>query len=229
MSLSANTPHEKLIEKWESSVQTVGEAKRFDVGTKHSSHVHTLITGVMEEEADQYLSRFYKVLEDKEEPRPQKLQLKLDMNLPILERLIGGDTELEISLRKQIANEFLNRHIPQIMQTEAVLETLKVIKASLADQIGTHVGKVWEASNGWRYTLQYEIKDKIKQIIEAATNEAVEKALTKAIADRVERHYAGQWASHIDTQIKKRFDVDIDKLVNEKVEERIKRMRESLG
>ncbi len=34
--------------------------------------------------------------------------MRLELSLPALERLIGGDTEAELHLRKQIVQEFWN-------------------------------------------------------------------------------------------------------------------------
>ena len=45
--------------------------------------------------------------------------MKLELTLPALERLIGGDTEVEVALRYNIVEEFVKKHLKTILNDAA--------------------------------------------------------------------------------------------------------------
>lgn len=70
--------------------------------------------------------------------------MRLSLNLPALERLLGGDDEIEVELRNQIVENFTNRHL----------------KALFND-------RTWrEASRQWRQELDLKIAEAMKKIID---------------------------------------------------------------
>lgn len=63
-----------------------------------------------------------------------KLTIQIN-NLEALERLIGGDTEVEIDIRNAVVQTFADKHLKALANSDAVSKTLAEIKADIAKQI----------------------------------------------------------------------------------------------
>lgn len=59
-------------------------------------------------------------------------KVKLYLNLPALERLLGGDTEAEVAARHQIVENFARHHLAELTKTEAIRDFLKKLREDAA-------------------------------------------------------------------------------------------------
>lgn len=67
--------------------------------------------------------------------------LRLHLNAAALERLLGGDAEVEIRLRHQIVNEFARKHLKVIADSEAVREATKALRAVFDQEVRERIGQ----------------------------------------------------------------------------------------
>jgi hypothetical protein len=149
----------------------------------------------------------------------QEVDVKLSLNLPALERLLGGDTEIEVELRNQIVAQFMKRHLPEVVKSETYCKTMTELRAVLEQAVRAEVGQL--SSGGWAVTNDgYGIKSSIKQVIEAEAYKAVNAAVEKAVDDRI-HYYEKQWAPLIAKKVEECFTRNIDELVKAEVARRL--------
>ncbi len=147
--------------------------------------------------------------------------MRLELNLPALERLIGGDTDIEIGVREQIANEFAQRHLKSLMNDVQFKKIYDAWKKDLDAAVEKRCHEflndlkreqeepqLRQANHGaWMYCRIQESVDK-----------AIEKAIDAVVADKVER-----WSMYIRQDIPRLVHNALTKKVNEIVEEEIQR------
>jgi hypothetical protein len=120
------------------------------------------------------------------------MSTKIQINsLEALERLIGGDSELEVEMRKSIAYDFTTKHLkalandPYVMakMEEARHELRKIVDENVKARIGqlVHMGK-WPYSQ-WIFAT--DVKEHIDKAIEAAIGEFVQKEVSATVERRM--------------------------------------------
>ena len=133
--------------------------------------------------------------------------MTIQLTVPALERLIGGDTEVEVELRKQIVMEFTRRHLKEVATEEtwkAVLAEVAVhINAVVKEQIGVEqvLGRHWSS-----------ISDRLKSMVENHVKASVETAFAAVIANQ-----KAFWAS----EIRKALDREINRNIEREVQKRV--------
>lgn len=93
-----------------------------------------------------------------------KNTIKLQLDSSALERLIGGDSEVEVEIRNSIAQAFAKRHLKGVIEEKYLEETKKEVCSSL-----------W-GFNSNRYELKPEIKQKIADEVKKVIREEIKKA-----------------------------------------------------
>lgn len=122
--------------------------------------------------------------DDKEEPGVEKLRVSL--TLPALERLLGGDTQLEFDLRQQVVANFAKKHLKAVAGDPAFASVIeshrKVLDAEVRDLVGE---LIWDHRTGKTVA---KLKDTAREIIMKAAEplaaEIVEKHLKSYIDSR---------------------------------------------
>jgi predicted nuclease of restriction endonuclease-like (RecB) superfamily len=142
--------------------------------------------------------------------------MKLELNLPALERLIGGDTELELSLRRQIVEEFARRHLKEIAEKATYQAALEATK-----QFVNEAAK--EAFDIENLTVSHkwpEVGYRIKSIIETLVKENAQKAVDEALLKIIEyqRRY---WSKEIENAVKKGMDRQIEEEIKKGIQQRL--------
>lgn len=93
--------------------------------------------------------------------------LKLYLNGPALERLLGGNSDLEVGLRQQIVEEFAKKHLKQLVNEP----TIAMLVSKVKDEIKKYVGEeVWD----WR-------TGEFKAVIHSHITELMKKSLSVVI------------------------------------------------
>lgn len=106
--------------------------------------------------------------------------MKVTLTVPALERLIGGDTELEVEIRKNIVYAFSQRHLSAV--AKEVYGEIEAVKTQVRAQVLGDMGAVkMEAcwSSG-RYKLTSEATEAIKSSVMGVIREAVTAAAAAA-------------------------------------------------
>jgi hypothetical protein len=140
-------------------------------------------------------------------------------NLEALERLIGGDSDLELELRNSIVQAFANKHLKAvanatIMQTGVDLSrnhanaVAKEVEATFTEQVkGSYIGARRQLKASILKQIESTVKSETQDAIREIVREEIQKSgvlpnletLIKRQADRI----ANEWASE---EIERRID-----------------------
>jgi len=142
--------------------------------------------------------------------------VRLELNLPALERLIGGDTELELHLRQQIVQEFARRHLKEVTATatyEAALESAKQLVNEAAkesfDIENLATSHLWPTTG---FRLKSMIEELVKQHAQKAVDEAV-----KGIIEYQKRYWGQEMARAVDAALNK----ELNRLIHDGIQQRL--------
>lgn len=154
---------------------------------------------------------------------------KIQINsLQALERLIGGDTELELEMRKSIANEFAGKYLKTLFHDRLIEAAANTINAEVTRKFLT-VESVKD-SKSWHSTVTV-LNTEGKSIIEKETQRQV----NNFIREEVNRLFD---VDALRTKLKQAIEDAADKIANEVVSSNIskrvddlanKKIREKLG
>lgn len=135
--------------------------------------------------------------------------MKIQINsLAALERLIGGDTEVEIAIRGNIVQEFAKKHLKAVANSATInsnlLQYREELKRVLESAVAQNIG---EFKTEWGQVKLVRLRSEIQEQLNSAVATA-NRALVQETVD------------------KKLTEIDLDKrvnaAVNTQVEERIK-------
>lgn len=150
--------------------------------------------------------------------------MHVSLTLPALERLIGGETEIEVHLRQQIVEKFAEKHLKAIVnreawkaaytQWQAELEAAvsKILKEYIAEQQTKDPG-IPGTSSGYR----------LQHAIEQAADKAVERAVQRVV-DSQKRYMEGIVQRSVD----RAMEAEIKKRIDEGVAAKLQAMQELL-
>lgn len=149
-------------------------------------------------------------------------RLVLQINsLDALERLIGGDTEVEVELRNNIAAKFCEKHLKQLANTNEVSHAIDTALSELKSIVRKDINdKLAKASKVNYWLTQYtEINADIQQLISNAIEQSVGtiiKDYVKAYVDqhiteekinaKIDRESRSQVDNRVAAEVKKRLD-----------------------
>ncbi len=146
--------------------------------------------------------------------------MKLSINGPALDRLLGGDTELELELRHQVVNQFVKHRLDAVLKSEPYLETMKAIRAAMVEAVKEEVGTLAQRGGWATMTEKHNLKMQIKELLDATIRLAVEECLKKALDDKID-YYSKSWAGYIDKRVAEVFNRNIEKRVADEVVRRL--------
>ena len=129
------------------------------------------------------------------------MQIQIN-NLAALERLIGGDSELEFEIRNNIVQAFANKHLKPLvndLKFDAMLRKVQEsgqeeVKKVIEEKLGKFVTINWRESfslnDNIKASIRQEAQTKIKEQVDAAAEVVLQKFtpeyLDKLISARVE-------------------------------------------
>lgn len=133
--------------------------------------------------------------------------MKITLTVPALERLIGGDTELEVEIRKNIVHAFSQRHLSAV--AKEVYGDIEKAKEQIRTQVLGDMGAVkMEAWSSGCYKLTSE------------ATEAIRSSVRQVIRDEVAVAAQQAWNElrpEILAAIKKCYDREVLALIKEQV------------
>lgn len=144
--------------------------------------------------------------------------MHVSLTLPALERLIGGETEIEVHLRQQIVEKFAEKHLKAIVKSAAWQAAYKQWQAELE----ATVSKILQ-----EYIAAQQVKDpempgtnsgyKLRHAIEQAADAAVSQAVRRVVESQT-RYMQGMVSTAVDrameVEIKKRIDAGVTARLN---------------
>lgn len=115
------------------------------------------------------------------------IQIRLDV--PALERLIGGDSAVEIELRKGVVEEFARRHLTAVLKDDTfkafLAEEAKVTSVGLNAIVHDKIGKIEHIRDVWKGDRNIvTLRDGVRDEIVRKADEVISDAIAKAVDER---------------------------------------------
>lgn len=149
-----------------------------------------------------------------------KLTLQIN-NLEALERLIGGDSEIEIDIRNSVVQRFAEKHLKPLANGPEMSNTLTAIKSDIRKQISEKCEKeiaIFQTTwNGGVHDIKLrpEIKAEIDRQVRTLTDEYIRKSVEEALEfwandvelkKRIDNRFEYYTTDHINSEIKNRIE-----------------------
>ena len=145
---------------------------------------------------------------------PPQSGLTLQINsLAALERLLGGNTELETSIRRSVATDFARNHMKDLVERE-----FNIRDAELKAQVNAEVNKIAlqrDKVQSWTWTLSDDLKARIRGQVGEELRKVVDEALkeaSKKYATMLEAELAKITAlakSRVEAAVSTKFDKEV--------------------
>jgi len=143
-------------------------------------------------------------------------------NLQALERLIGGDSQVEIEIRNSVVQKFAEKHLKPLANCEPVTSTLHTIKQEILKTVQEKCEKdiatfKTEYYNGrisevkLNPSIKAEIDSQVRNLVDEAIRKSVDEAIKfwangAEVEKRIERRFEYYTTEHINTTIKTRLE-----------------------
>lgn len=150
--------------------------------------------------------------------------MRLELNLPALERLIGGDTEIELQLRKQIVQDFAKRHLKEVAETASYEAALEAAKQYINEAAKETFGIENLATSHLWPTVGYRLKSMIESLVKETAQKVVDEVLLKTI-----EYQKTYWSRELRAMVEKAMDRQIEKEVEEGIRKRLEAAAKSVG
>lgn len=155
-----------------------------------------------------------------------KLTIQIN-NLEALERLIGGDSEVEVDIRNSVVQRFAEKHLKPLANGHEISDTLTAIMSDIRKQISEKCEKeIATFQTTWGGSvhdikLRPEIKAEIERQVRTLTDEHIRKSVEEALKF---------WAN--ETELKKRIDNRFEyyttDVINAELKSRIEKLKTKL-
>lgn len=142
--------------------------------------------------------------------------MKLTLNLPALERLLGGDTDIEVQMRQQIVEEFTRKHLKPLINDPLIRKLHTSLEEEIKKEVGT---QVWDTTGKLTPHLQKRVDDLI--------TESVKNAITKAASQSFET-LIKQYETIAETRIN-RYEIKLMTEANSRIDKALKSIDEGLN
>jgi hypothetical protein len=144
------------------------------------------------------------------------------LDLPAIERLIGGDTEVEVRIRKQIVEEFARRHLKAIAETASYEAAIQAAK----DYVNQAAKETFGIENLVTSHLWPTAGHRLKAMVESMVKEQAQKAVDEALLKTIE-YQKRYWSKEINDAVRKANDKEIEKLVEAEIQRRLTAAKEA--
>lgn len=140
--------------------------------------------------------------------------MKLDLNAPALDRLLGGDTELEVHLREQVADQFAQKHLRSLLNDTVFNNWKKRVNEWTKDEIERHLNRTHERWRGEQVTLAAELQNRIRDRIDSEISAAIDSRV-RTVVKRVEEQMIEKISDTFDS---KRIEALVERGVAQRLE-----------
>lgn len=143
--------------------------------------------------------------------------VKLQINSrEALERLIGGDSQLEVELRNSVVQDFTNRHLKGVANQIDTKRIIGLIEKSLEEYIAAHFGTPDKDIYG-RYIRSVTLNGVVKEAIDKEIQSVLPNLITKAVEKAVDSFLK---KNNIEGMINVRFSILTKELINQEVKKK---------
>ncbi len=104
-------------------------------------------------------------------------KLRLTLTTAAVERLIGGDTEVEMDLRQAIVAEFTRRHLGPLLNSPEFQKVVTAYNETIQAEAAKAFGEL-KRDKSWG-PFRYELAPEVQEAIRAASLDAIKDELAK--------------------------------------------------
>ncbi len=154
-------------------------------------------------------------------PAPVKDQhdvLMLRLTRGALDRLIGGVSEVEVSLRAQIVEDFSKRHFDTIVKNGAMKKVLEEARKGVMLEVADLIGSLTYKSGHLTSTIKEPVRKMIEEEAEVQVKVRVNNAVTVAIDKYTETR----------TDVLRRYEAKMTNEINSRIDDVINRIEKGL-
>jgi hypothetical protein len=155
-----------------------------------------------------------------------KLTIQIN-NLEALERLIGGDSEVEIEIRNSVVQNFAEKHLKPLANSASITSTLSDIKKDILKLIKEKCEKdiatfhtTWCGS-----TSEIKLSPAIQSEIDCQVRNIVDEKI-RNITDEAIKFWSSE--TEIKKRIEKRFEYYTTEMINTEIKSRIEKLKAKL-
>lgn len=121
--------------------------------------------------------------------------MKIQINsLAALERLIGDDKEMEITVKSSIINEFAKSYIKSVANSE-IVDTIK--RAVFEEVKKTNYFGLLVQNKSNHYRIDYLLSDEAKELVKTQVRQEVDKLIKEAVSP-IREEIVGEIRSRLD-------------------------------
>jgi hypothetical protein len=142
----------------------------------------------------------------------QPAKLTLNLTYPVLEKLIGGDSEIEVQIRSQIADRFLKNYLKKFVSDERIQQLRIDVNKSVDKQIAQELGFL----QGKFFSESFQLNPKYTEIILKKLKESLDKIINEAIKQV-------DITSLIEAKMKQLIEINMD-MINKRIDEVAKKI-----
>lgn len=155
-----------------------------------------------------------------------KLTIQIN-NLEALERLIGGDSQVEIDIRNSVVQRFAEKHLKPLANSDFIKNTLSSIKEQIYAEVKNKVEKeiaTFKTSYLGGIT-DIKLHPSIKQEIESQVKNTTNDTIRKAVDDTIKNNLTEAEISRI---VAARFQYYTKDTVDREIKARLDKLKASL-
>lgn len=154
--------------------------------------------------------------------------MRLELTLPALERLIGGDSAVELALRQQVVDEFCRKNLKALFNDEtyrrAAADWRNLLQSELDARLFELRGEALaqldaQAADGVRWRMREAIEQAARQAVEAAVAEEIGRQ-ERYIERDAREAFARVRAAEIEKLV--REGVELDGVIKAEIERRVR-------
>jgi hypothetical protein len=147
--------------------------------------------------------------------------MKILLDVKALERMIAGDSTVEVEIRNGIVQEFAKRHLKVIANSEEFRKMVSVhmdiVRLSVEQEMSDLFLNVKKDS--WGHVVKHSFKEDIKKKICEEAYLVIEREIAKQVTGMVERRLADYSATanaYVDSLLARYTKQTLDEMVEEK-------------
>ena len=142
--------------------------------------------------------------------------VRLALNVPAVERLLAGDPELEIAMRKQVAEQVFKNMADRVMAHPSI--------KGLEDKLAEELKRQWEGVIGRSAGYHSSQKLVLSATFQGHLNKAIRDLLEPTVRSMVEDHtrrLTGEWLALAEPMVQRKFDEAIEKRIQDGISQRL--------
>lgn len=162
------------------------------------------------------------------------MSVVIQLDKSALDRLLGGDTEVEIQLRRRVVQAFVGHHLLAVVREPAIADLINKHAAAMKAELIEHVGKEVYDHKTRRFVpeIQKYVRDHIRDCIREETTNVVGTLLVEVSAEERKKsedliiRYEGKLMREANERIQaaiKRIDDGLDARMDAAFEARVER------